>query len=121
MENYTVKIVETSRELTKKERVQLKTNSATKLEDICPINLEGINGYAVLEIHNERARDNKDYTRFIIFTESGDFYYTGSPTFKKSFMLIWEEMGDEKDWGLECVKVPTDNYPGRYFLTCNLI
>lgn len=121
MENYTIEIVEASRELSKKERVQLKTNAATKLDDLCPIVLENISGYAVLQVHNPKARDNKDYTHYVIFTEDGKFVYTGSPSFFEAFKLIWSEMEGESDWGLECVKKPSRNYVGKDFLTCNLV
>lgn len=127
-EIYTINIVETSRELTKKERVQLKTNAATKLDELIStapgestLVLEGITGYAVLEIHNPKAVDNKDYKHYVILTEENGMFYTGSETFFNRFRPIWEEMAGEKDWGLECVKVPARKYPGKHFLSCNLV
>ena len=119
--NYTVEIVETSRELSKIERVQLKTNAATKLEEMCPTTLEGITGYAIVKIHNEMARDNNDYTRMVIFTDNGESYYTGSPTFMDTFLSIFSEMEGETGWGLDCVKLPSRNYQGKDFLSCKLV
>lgn len=121
MENYNVIIAESSRELSKKECVQLKTNAATKLDDLAPIVLENPTGYAVLNVHNPKARDNKDYVHYVIFTEDGKMYYTGSPSFFEAFKLIWSEMEGETDWGLEVVKRPSRNYVGKDFLTCNLV
>lgn len=118
---YTVDIVETSRELSKIERVQLKTNAASKLEEMCPICLEGITGYAVVKIHNEMAKDNKDYTRLVIFTDDGNSYYTGSPTFMNTFFSIYSEMEGETGWGLSCFKSPSANYKGKEFLSCKLV
>lgn len=121
MENYSITIAESSRELTKKECVQLKTNAATKLDELAPIVIEEISGYAILNVHNPKARDNKDYVHYVIFTNSGDFYYTGSPSFFEAFKMIWDEMEGEPDWGIEVTKKPSRNYVGKDFITCNLV
>lgn len=128
MENYTINITEASRELTKKERVQLKTNSATKLDELISTNpddpvlvLENITGYAVLDIHNPKAKDNNDYRHYVIITEKNGMFYTGSAAFFNGFKPIWEEMNGEKDWGIECVKEPSKNYKGKFFITCRLV
>lgn len=119
--SYIANIVKTSGELTKIQRVQLKTNAATKLEALCPITLEGITAFAEVEIHNEKARDNKDYKRLVLFTDDGECYYTGSPTFRDTFMAIYSEMEGETGWGLSCYKSPSKNYEGKTFLTCKLV
>lgn len=120
-ENYTIEIVEKSRELSKKESVMLKTNSATRLDELCPVTLEGISGYAVLNIHNPMAHDNKDYVHFVVITEKSGMFYTGSKSFMDNFRAIWSEMKDEKDWALTCYKQDSKKYAGKQFMTCNLV
>ena len=125
--SYEVKIVETSRELSKIEQVMIMTNAAKKLEELVPeagtnqtFILEGITGYAEVEIHNERSSDNKDYRRLIIFTDDKKCFYTGSPTFCDNFKKIFSLMDGEDGWGIECFKGSSQKYKGKSFMSCNL-
>ncbi len=120
MLNYNVEITETSRELSKKERVQLKTNAGTKLDEIAPVVLENITGYAKLHVTNPSLKSNPEYDHYVILTEGGN-YYTGSPSFMETFMAIWSEMSGEDDWGIEVFKRDSKNYAGKQFLSCALV
>lgn len=129
MENYTASILESSKELTARERIAAKdTTNANKIDTaiddaefgklvITPV------AYVILSIHNEKSKDRKDYENYLIFDESGAKYITGSPSFWNSFKAIWDEMAEanEEGYSIECYKVPSKNYSGKEFLTCSII
>ena len=125
MQGYSVKIVETSRELTAKERVQLKdTTEAIKLDEAtqeCAVIID-VDFYAVLEIHNEKS-SNKDYNVFIVQDKNGARYVTGSESFFTSFEDIVDEMSDADcdDWSIKAYRMPSKNYSGKEFITCSII
>lgn len=123
--SFEVKIIETSMELTHKEKVMLKDISrAIKLDEVCDngneIQIKPA-GYARLSVHNEKA-DNSDYEQILVIDESGEKYITGSSSFWHSFSEIWDEMvndADEKEeWFLIIYKKDSKNYKGKQFLTC---
>lgn len=99
MEGYSVKITNSSRELTARERIKLKDfGNAVSLDEatqgegklvVTPVD------WATLSVHNEKS-DNKDYDKFVIIDEGGTKYVTGSESFRTAYMEIAEEMGDEK-------------------------
>ena len=123
MEGYKVEIIESSKELSAKERISLKdTTNAIKLDEalaegdviITPVD------YAILAIHNEKAED-KDYENYIIVDKSGTKYVTGSSSFWNSFIEIYEEMKDEdEEYSILAYRVESKNYKGKYFLTCSI-
>lgn len=123
MVGYSVSVVESSKELTAKEKVMLKdVSNAIKLDEatqngkviIKPV------AYVVLSIHNEKS-DNKDYENYLIIDENNDKYVTGSASFWNSFCDIWSDMaGEEEEWMLECYRLPSKNYKGKDFLTCSI-
>lgn len=124
MENYTVEIIETSRdgsanEFTKKERVMLKTKQGIKLDDVAPITIHPVD-YAVLKIHNEKIKKNPDYEHYVLIDDSGEMYYTGSPSFFDGFKRIWSEMAGDPDWALDIYKRDSRNFEGKQFLTCDI-
>ena len=125
--SFEVKIIETSMELTHKQKVAMKdTSRAIKLDEACSegneIQIKPV-GYAVLSIHNEKA-DTPDYEQYLIIGASGEKYITGSSSFWRAFNDIWEEMvedADEKeDWDLIIYKKDSKNYKGKQFLTCSI-
>ncbi len=123
MVGYSVSVVESSKELTAKEKVMLKdVSNAIKLDEatqngkviIKPV------AYVVLSIHNEKS-DNKDYENYLIIDENNDKYVTGSASFWNSFCDIWSDMaGEDEEWMLECYRLPSKNYKGKDFLTCSI-
>ena len=124
MERYLVTIEETSRELTAKERVQLKdTTDALKLDEVTQFEAITIKPVlsAVLNIHNEKS-DNKDYKNYVLVDESGQRYVTGSDSFWSSYKNIENEMaGSEEEWAIKVYRKPSKNYNGKEFITCSIV
>lgn len=123
MTGYSVSIAYASRELTAKERIQLKdTTDARKLDEVTQT--EAIilvpTLYAELDIHNEMS-DNKDYKNYVVVGEDGQKYVTGSDSFWTSFMDIAREMENETEpWGIKVYRMPSKNYKGKEFITCSI-
>lgn len=131
MENFTAKIIETTHELTAREKILMKdTTNARKIDneiDLCkaadsdlvitPVD------YVILQIHNEKSKDRKDYYNYVIIDKDGTKYCTGSPSFWSSFKEIWDEMREESDeeFSISIYKVPSKNYNGKDFITCSII
>lgn len=122
VKTYSAKIVASSHELTPKEKLRCKDttaairiDAATETDDliISPV------GYAVIEIHNEKSKDHKDYNNYLIFGNDGAIYVTGSTSFWRSFKDIYDEMQDSNEpWELVCTRRMSKNYAGKFFLTC---
>lgn len=125
MNGYSVKIKETSKELTAKERVSFKdTTAAVKLDEAtkeAPVEIMPV-CYGVLEIHNDNATD-QDYENYVVVDKpTGIKYVTGSKSFWSSFTQIAEEMADAgEEWGVKVFRSPSKNYVGRDFITCTII
>lgn len=123
MEGYSVKIAETSKELSAKERIRIKdTTDAIKLDEATQAGAVVINPvtYAVLDVHNEKS-DNVDYKIYIVVDKDGTKYVTGSESFWSSFMNIYEEMdGEQEEWGIKVYRAPSKNYKGKDFITCSI-
>lgn len=126
MTGYSVKIEDSSKELTKKERVMFKdTSDAKKLDEIITTDAIIIDPdfWVMLMIHNEKS-DNVDYPVYIIIDKNGEKYITGSEAFWTTFSDIYDEMtadGDDEPWLLKCYKLDSKNYKGKQFLTCSVI
>ena len=126
--SFEVRIVDSSMELTHKQKIALKdTSRAIKLDETCSDGNElqiKPTGYAILSVHNDKA-DNPDYTQYLIIDESGEKYVTGSNSFWRSFLDIWEEMTDDtednEEWSLIIYKKDSKNYKGKQFLTCSIV
>lgn len=124
MENYSVIIKECSKELSAKERIQLKDiTDAIKLDKATQVESISIDVdfYAELEVHNEKA-DDKDYATYVIVDKSGERYTTGSPSFWSSFKNIMSEMVNcDEAWSLKVYQMPSKNREGKNFITCSVI
>lgn len=124
--NYSVEIQQTSRELTAREKLALKMDSAMhRLDELVqpdsPLTIFPVTGFAVLEIHNESA-DNPVYNHFVI-EQNGARYVTGSENFFDDFMEIWNTMktdAPDEEFGIVVTKVESKNYKGKHFITCNI-
>lgn len=122
---YTVKITESSKELSAKERIKMKdTSNAVKLDAVLngeePLCITPV-AYAILSIHNDKA-DDKDYQQYLVMDESGAKFVTGSKSFWNSFLEIWSEMeGETEEWMLEIYKKDSKNYSGKKFITCSIV
>lgn len=125
-EEYNVQIIETTKELTARERIKMKDLSkAIPLDETVtpesPLVISPAD-YAVLNVHNEKA-DEKDYTKFLILGRDGNTYVTGSQSFFNSFSDIFSEMreANESDYEIEIFKKESTNYKGKHFLTCSIV
>lgn len=125
MKGYEVAIGFCSKELTAKERIMLKdTTDAIKLDEATKEGSILINPdfYAELNVHNEKAKDNKDYSQAIIVDKGGQKYVTGSQSFWDSFQNIADEMNDsDEEWSIKVYRVPSKNYKGKEFISCSII
>lgn len=126
MEGYSVKIRETSKELTPKERVAIKdTSNAVSLDEATtegPITIDYAY-HVVLDVHNEKS-DNKDYTKIIVVDKGGNKFVTGSESFRTALIEIVEEMSDagcEDEITVEVYRKDSKNYKGKQFITCSLV
>lgn len=128
--NYTATITESSRELSARERVMFKdTQNAISINELAEeakangakAFIEGIAGYVILDIHNDKS-DDKDYKNYLIMDKDGQKYVTGSQAFWNSFKSIYDEMAGETDpWNVEINLLPSKNYKGKNVLTCSLV
>lgn len=128
-EKYSVTIVRTSRQLTPKQRIALKTgmgaislDQATSVEEVKIIP----DWFAELAIHNEHSED-KDYSTFIIVDKDGTAYATGSASFIESFEAIYDEMetanadsSEPEEYAIVAFRQESKNYKGKSFITCRV-
>lgn len=126
MEGYSATIINSSRELTAKERIRFKDMSkAAQLDDLVQPDQPFILDYDFhldIEVHNEHAKGNtKDYTKRVIVDTAGNSYVTGSESFITAMDDIIKELGSEDDIQFECYKVASKNYQGKHFLTCTIV
>ena len=127
MTNYSVKVVESSKELTKKETVMFKDLSdALNLSEFIDEHggavMIDVETWVELAIHNEKAKDgqNKDYTNYVVVDKNGTRYYTGSESFWSSFNDIWCDMSDStEEWSLKVYKKQSKGK--KDFITCSVM
>lgn len=127
--DFNVTIASTSKaELTPRERLMLKdTSDAQGLDELVADDTSIIIspiGYAVLEVHNDKAKGDKDYEQYLILDSNGNKYTTGSSAFWNSFKDIWDEMNIEEtgeSFDLKVYRKPSKNYSGKSFITCSIM
>lgn len=125
---YEVKIIEASRDLTAKEKIAYRDfGNAIKMDEeltddntlvLAPAD------YVVLDIHNEKAKGNKDYRKYIVIDRAGNKYVTGSESFYTRFIEIFQTMQEDapdEEYQIECYKKPSKNYAGKSFISCSLL
>lgn len=127
MEGYKVEILGGSREFSKLERISLKdTSDVVSIVDACGDDRLEITvvDYVILHIINPHSKKEKEYDKFVLITDEGDRYVTGSESFIDTFMNIWEEMQDEPGViypvTIQCFVKESKNNP-QGFLTCRLV
>ena len=128
--DYSTKIVNASRELTVKEKITLKDFNDCVGLDTVVTEEQGIiidpDVIVEVDVHNERAKDDKDYTTIVILDKDGTKYNTSSNSLKESVQDIMDELADldeadKADLKIKVFKKPSKNYSGKYFLTATVI
>lgn len=128
--DYSTKIVSSSRELTVKEKITLKDFNDCVGLDTVVTNDQGfiIDPDVIVEVqvHNERAKDDKDYTTIVILDKDGTKYSTSSNSLRDSISDIMDELADleeadRADLKIKIFKKPSKNYSGKYFLTATVV
>ncbi len=127
MKGYEVNIVSSTRELSPKEKIKLKDlsnsinlDNATQAEGKVVINYDY---HVILEIHNEKSKDRKDYQNVVVVDKDGTKYNTGSESFLTTLEDITDEMLDagETDFSIEVYRKDSKNYKGKQFITCSVL
>lgn len=128
--DYSTKIVNASRELTVKEKITLKDFNDCVGLDTVVTEEQGLiidpDVIVEVDVHNERAKDDKDYTTIVILDKDGTKYNTSSNSLKESVQDIMDELADldeadKADLKIKVFKKPSKNYSGKYFLTATVI
>lgn len=124
MLDYRAEIAETSIEnLTKRDVLKYTdTSKAIGLDKILAggevLTVSPI-AYCVLDVHNEKAKDDKDYNQYLIITKD-EMYVTGSKSFWNSFKHIFDTMQGE-EYDIDIYRMESKNYAGKYFITCSIV
>lgn len=129
--DFSVEIIEASKEFTKRERIQLKdVSTMNKIDELSQVDdlLISYSAWAKLRIHNENVKkgNSKDYETFVLVDKDGIMYCTGSEAFIRSCMDIIEEMTDGdpenfEDFSIRVVRKNSSNYTGKQFLLARLV
>lgn len=125
-EDYSVTIVEvTKTDLSARERIMLKDMSnAMSIEEAVRENplVIDYSFHAILDVHNEHSKNEKDYSKTVVVDKAGNKFVTGSKSFTDSLIEIVSEMLDaeETEFQIEVYTKPSKNYAGN-FITCSLI
>lgn len=128
--DYSTKIVNASRELSVKEKITLKDFNDCVGLDTVVTEEQGLiidpDVIVEVDVHNERAKDDKDYTTIVILDKDGTKYNTSSNSLKESVQDIMDELADldevdKADLKIKVFKKPSKNYSGKYFLTATVI
>lgn len=120
---YNAVVEYSSKELSKKERYMIcDTTNATPLDTASADSdlIIDFDYYALIAIHNERAKDNKDYKKCVIVDKAGNKFTTGSQSFIETLQNICEVMEGE-DFQIQVFQKASKNYSGKNFITCSLI
>jgi hypothetical protein len=129
MEGYSVKIIESSKELTAREKISAKDFSNamaldTELIDANSTVVITPAAYLILGVHNEHSKNDKDYKKYLIIDTAGNKYVTGSESFFTAFLDIFNAMSEDapgEEYSIEVYKKPSKNYQGKHFLTCSIL
>lgn len=122
---YKCEIREASKELTARERLKYKdTGNSIGLEELTrdgDFLIHGPFEYVVLDIENEKAKDNPNYTKYVVIEASGNSYITGSESFWKAFLEIFNEMKGEPEYSILVKQTASRNYKDKTFITCAIV
>ena len=126
MEGYSAKVIEISKEVSAKQKIQLKdTTNCISLDEATNENDRMIispDFYAVIAVHNEKSED-KDYEKYVVVDRAGNKYVTGSKSFFTALRDIMSDMAAEaqdEEYDIEVYRRESANYKGKTFITCSL-
>lgn len=124
--DYSATIVSSSRELSVKEKIQFKDlTDTTRLDTVVdidkPITIE-VDTIVELAIHNENARDDKDYTTIVLVAKDGTRYSTSSESVRNAIEDIMDEAseGGLEDYSIKVLARPSKNREGQHYLTATI-
>ena len=130
MEGYKVTIESAIKDMNARERIAVKSlDRATSLDSVTEIGnvlTVTVENFVVLHVHNDNAKEgnNKDYTVYVIITDNGERYRTGSESFFSAFMDIYEELNAEapdEPITIDIYKQESKNFKGKGFISCSLV
>lgn len=116
----------------KRQVVRLKdTADCLPIDQIMGDNQDGllieVQSWARLEVHNENAKSDKDYTVLKLIATDGQSYKTGSKAFIESFEDIWDEIQEgvqpdqQEPVTIKVFAKDSKNYPGKSYYQCRLV
>lgn len=130
----TVKISKASKELTKVEKIALQdTSDCLSIDkvvgDCLAENKQCIitpKDFVLLNIHNDTPKQggSEDYITLVVIDRNGNKYATGSTSFAEAFLNIWDGMHEDEDdpvYSIRVLRRDSNNYKGKYFLTCGIV
>lgn len=125
MAEYKATVKEASWEMSAREKLRytdftdvIQLDEATQAGDI----IIDVDKWAVVWVHNEKS-DTVDYAKYVIIDKEGQVYVTGSESFWRSFIAIYDVMSDEEEtvYSIKVYRRESKNYKGKDFLTCRII
>lgn len=125
--DYNTKVTHTSREITAQEKFLIKDfNDAIGLDTVVTDGdgiILDVDVIAEVQVHNEHAKDDKDYTTIVIITKDGTKYTTSSNSVRDAISDIMDECTDEgiEDYKIKVFKKPSKNYAGKSFMTASIV
>lgn len=96
----------------------IQLDEATQSGDV----IIDVDKWAVINVHNEKS-DAVDYMKYVIIDKDEQVFVTGSESFWKSFVQIYEVMSDEGEttYSIKVYRRESKNYKGKDFITCRII
>ena len=86
-----------------------------------------ITGYVECHVHNDKS-DTTEYDKMVLIAKDGELYLTGSDSFKRGFIEIFEALTDDfvedgiapqdRVYPILAFKAPSKNIKGKTFLCC---
>lgn len=125
MAEYKATVKESSWEMSAREKLRytdftdvVQLDEATQAGDL----IIDVDKWAVVMVHNEKS-DTVDYVKYVIIDKEGQVYVTGSESFWRSFIEIYEVMSEEEEtvYSIKVYRRESKNYKGKDFLTCRII
>ena len=121
---YSATIRESSFELSARDRLRFKdmSNSASldELTNEAEFIIHNPKGYVVVDIHNDEA-DTPDYIKFVVIDDNGASFSTGSDSFIRSFVDIFNEMQGEGEYDIVVSKHESKNYKGKGYIKASIL